>query len=167
MKWILGFLAVVILAVGGVLLYKKFFPPEEKVIRERLVALADAASVAPSNKPLTQLGNAGALLQFFTEDVEIDVKADLSRHLVLKGKERLQTLVMGAAQFGTRVDVTFNDIQVLEVNEGAALAEFTALAKTSTDSTPVVQILNVNLVKKSGEWLISRVKTKDAMRRVE
>lgn len=65
--------AILAAVLIGVWVHRRWFPPPELAIKNRLLALASLASFSPNQAPLARLANAAKLVDFFARDVEINL----------------------------------------------------------------------------------------------
>ncbi len=151
----------------GFLGWKIFFPDEKAKIVEMLTALDAAADITPGGKPLSKLGAAGELTDFFTKDTKITVNRGPGRKLAIQGKDQLLQAAVGAQNMGAVISVTLKD-PVIELGDSDnARVQLTAVANERAAGTPFVQMLDLTLVKSGGDWKISKATTVETFKRLE
>ena len=160
-------LLLCILGGLGFLGWKIFFPDEKEKIRELVTQLDAAADISPGGKPLSNLNAGGALTDLFTRDLEIVVDRGGGRKMQLKGKDSLLQAVMGAQNMGAVVNVQLKD-PVIELLDGdRAKVQLTAMANQQAGAQPIVQMLDIEIVKDGGDWKVRKVGTMETFKRLE
>ena len=158
-------LAVVAVAGLGLWVWFRFFPGDDTVIRRNLEMVAKLASFNPNEAPLTRLGNARALADFFTLDVRIDINIQGFREERIEGREQLFETGMAARSTGPGAKVELLDPVIdFPGSREAAVVSLTLKAQISGQSDLVVQELRLTMKKLSGDWLIQRVETVKTLR---
>ena len=164
-KLFLGVLAVGAL-VFGFWLVLKLFPSDEKVIRQRLDKLAQAASFGANESPLSRLASASKVAGFFTADVALHIEALGAETRDVAGRDELQQGVLGARSTLGSLTIKFLDTQVeVSPDRQSATALLTAQVNTPNDPNFGVQEVKLTWKKVEREWLISQVETVKTLKR--
>jgi hypothetical protein len=151
---------VVLALLACVWIYRQVFPPAERVIEQRLRALASLASVAPNEGALARLANASKLVDFFARDIEIHLLEVPVPLTDIRGRESLRETILAARSQLQRATVRFPDIQLAVDPDGrSARANLTVVAEVNAEANAIVQQLKMSLRKDEGSWLIVRVET--------
>jgi hypothetical protein len=156
-RWALrvGFLAG-ILALGW-WSWRVLFPDPERIIRERLIELAQAAAVPANEAPLAGLLNTGKLAGFFAPDVRVSVDVPGHSQVTFSDREDLLKAVAHARSMFSGLKVEFHNIRLTIAGDKLhATAHLTARAKVPGDSNLYVEELKVFLKKIEGTWRIIR-----------
>lgn len=147
---------IMVFALGAIAFgfYYLFFPPPEKVVRQRLVKLASAISSRPEGNIAT-IANVNRIGSFFHPNVSITVEG-LGRDLgSVQGRGELQQMALGARQRVGAVSVEFYNINVEIGSERTnATASATTLVKIGDEPNPVVQEVQFVFEKLDRDWLI-------------
>ena len=160
MKIVFRIVWLAVLAALGVWLWTIIFPSPQKIIRQRLEAVARRASFAPDEGTLARMASAESLASYFSTNVEInlDVPGHL-RHSIL-GRNEITQAALAARSTASSLSVKFLDVNVtLAPDRQSAIADFTVEAHVSDDQEFFVQEMKFTLRKISGQWLITRVET--------
>ena len=165
MKLFGRFLLLMVVAGVGLWVGFKFFPGDETVMRRNLGKLAKVASFSPNEAPLTRLGNAKELANFFSRDVRIDLNIRGWHDQSIEGREQLFELGMGARSAGPGAKVELLDPVIdFPGSRDAATVGVTLKVQVSGEPDLIVQELRLTMKKLSGEWLIQRVETVRTLR---
>ncbi len=158
--WFTRLVLLALLLAAGVWLWHVFFPSPERVIRERLDKLAQAASIVANEPPLAQVMNAEKLVSFFTADAQISVETPGHSVGTLNGKDDLRQAALGARKALAWLTVEFVGINLsLSPDKTMATADLTAKAQFPAEKGFEVQELKFYWKKVEGDWLVSRVET--------
>jgi hypothetical protein len=145
-------------AVGvGYGIWHAYLRGDERIIRERLDALAGEVNEGGS-EGLGLVARAAKIGSFFTEDVTVDLGEGTAP---IRGRRTLMAMAARLEPRTSAFTVAFDDVTV-EVSDGAAAevnltATFTRQAGDTTDSSMDARELNVGMKKIEGQWLIARV----------
>jgi len=153
----LGLLALLALAVW---LWSVLFPSPEKIIRKQLAAIAQVASFAGNEGPLTKARNAAKLADFFSGDALVTFDAPGHGQQVLTGRNEIQQTALGARSGLASLAVEFFDVNVtLAADKQSATVDLTARARVGGEASAYVQEMKFVFKKIEGRWLITRVET--------
>lgn len=158
---------LVIAAIAGLSLWVwfKFFPGDGAVIRRTLAKVAKAASFSPNEAPLTRLGNAKELANFFARDARIEINIRGLRDQNIEGREQLFELGLAARSTGPGATIELLDPVIdFSGSRDGAIVGVTLKAQISGQPDLIVQELRLTMRKRSGEWLIERVETVKTLR---
>ena len=160
MKIVIRIVWLGVLTALGVWLWTMLFPSPQKIIRQRLEAVARRASFAPDEGTLARMASAESLAGYFSTNVEINL--DVPGHLqhTILGRSEITQAALAARSAASSLNVKFLDVNVtLAPDRQSAVADFTVEAHVSGDQDLVVQEMKFTLRKISGQWLITRVET--------
>jgi hypothetical protein len=159
--WIGRALLIGCLVAGGCWAWKIFFPGPESLVRKRLAALAETASIPANEASLAHLAKAEKLLSFFTPDAEVKVEAAGRGPQSLSGADDLRQAALAARAALGGLKVEFLDLTVQVRPDGrSAVAHFTGRAQLPGERMPEVQELKATLtLSESGSWLIKELQT--------
>ena len=144
----------------GVWMWTVLFPSPEKVIRKRLVGLANAASFSSDEGNLVRLAGAQSLGGFFSVDVQVDI--DVPGHVQerLMSRQEIVQAAMAARSTVAALKVKFPDINItVAPDKQSAVADLTVEARVSGQPDLIVQEMKFTLRKTDGKWLVTRVET--------
>lgn len=151
------------LIVAGFFLRACFMGPEGQ-IRKQLSELEELVSYEADEGDLASLGKVKRLGGLFTEDVEIKLTGFAGARSV-KGRTQVQQAAMAARSQASSLQASLHDITVQVAEDiTSATVEATGRAKLSGERSSVVQDFVFTLEKTSEGWLISKVKTMEALR---
>lgn len=135
----------------------KFFPTNERMIRNRLASLADTVSIRPGESQLARLAKASQVVEFFTPDATLEVK---DVNISLTSREDLREAMLAARANLREADIGFEGVHLKFPEEKSlATAYVMAVARLNQDTNALVQELKMTLRKIEGRWLISRVES--------
>ncbi|MBC8000956.1 MAG: nuclear transport factor 2 family protein [Opitutaceae bacterium] len=158
-------LLVAAIAGLGLVVWFKFFPGDEKVIRKQLEKVARLASFSADEAPLTRLGNAKELANSFTPDVRIEINLQGLREQSIEGRDRVFEMGMAARGAGPGAKVELIDPVVdFPGSRDSAIVGLTLKVQVSGQPDLGVQEMRLTMKKLSGEWLIQRVETVKTLR---
>jgi hypothetical protein len=153
-------LVVVILAALGVWLWMILFPSPQKIIRQRLEAVAKCVSFAPGEGMLARLAGAQGLAGYFATNAEINLEVPGRDHFIISGRNEITQAALTARSAVGSLKVKFLDVSVaVAPNRQSATVDLTVDANVSDQQDVVVQETKILLRKINGEWLITRVQT--------
>jgi hypothetical protein len=148
-------------AVGVVLwVWSVFFPSPERVMRQRLTALAQLVSIAPNEGPLAKLANSQKLVSFCLPEIELEVDVPGHSRQTISGRDDLlQAVVMARANL-SGLKVEFFDIEVtLDPGKASAVANLTVKARVLGERDYYIQELKFLFKRVGSDWLIRRIET--------
>jgi len=153
--------ALVVVALAAFLLWwgwDLIFSSPERLIRKRLLDLAQAASFSPNEGPLAKVWNAEKMGDFFTTDVVVSLDAPGVPAQVLNGREAVLQAAAGARSALNGLAVEFPDINVsVGPDKQSAVVDLTAKASVRGERDRYVQEFKLVFKKTAGQWLIRRV----------
>jgi hypothetical protein len=159
-KWMTRLVLLAVVAGLGYWLWTVFFPSNETVIRQRLHALAQAASFKANEAPLAKLSKTQELGAFVLPDVTITIDIPGREVMTINGKEQLLEVAGGARFVVQGLSVEFLDINIaVAPDKQSASAELTVKAQIAGEKDLVVQELKFAFRKTEGAWLIQNVET--------
>jgi hypothetical protein len=153
-------LLLVVAAIALFILYRRAFPNEPRLIRQRLAALAGAASFSQRPSALANLAAGEQLRDFFTSDLQVEVDLPEGGHATLTSREDILQAALAARATLDGLRVQFLDVNVT-VGPGheTATAHLTVKATQPGDRDFFVQELKLQLRKEEGRWRVFRVET--------
>lgn len=153
---VLLFLAVLCLFF----LYRHFFPNEEKRVRRRIDALAEAVSI-PENPTTTATIAAGDRLRgFLTSDIEVEVDMPDGGRRTFSGRPDIIRAAMAAHASAQGFRVRFFDVNItLGPDAESAIAELTAQVVQKGEEDFTVQELKFTWRKEDNEWRLAKAET--------
>ncbi len=135
----------------------KLFPNDERLIRGRLAAIAKLASIRPNESPLARVANASKLVDFFTQDVAIEVDG---LELSVNDRNDLREAVLAARSNLRQAEVQFVDVHVrFPEGRNAAITYLNAIAQVDGLTNAFGRELKISLRKIDRAWLVSRVES--------
>ena len=153
--------ALAVLAIGAYL----FWPTDERRVRRRLEALAEAVNERPTDG-IGIVAHAAQLALYFTPDVVLDPG---HRAGPIRGRERLIALASRAPAGGAAFEVDFVDVSVT-VDGDTASSRLTATLTTRANAAEpaAVDAREVEVQwRREDEWRIARITLVDPLERPE
>jgi ketosteroid isomerase-like protein len=152
-------------AVVAILAAWYWWPSETRRIERRLGALAAQASIAEGEGPLARAADAAAAARYFTEDVTIALGDEAPR---IDGRDALAAALARMPTPDGGVQVQLVDVAVAVGPAGVeARATMTATARyrdpQSNAPTVDAREVEMDLVKRDGEWRIRAVRGRDTL----
>lgn len=158
--WVARLIIAAIVITAGYWLWTIFFPPPEKVIRQRLQEAAKLASFTHTEAPLARLSNSQKLANYTTADVNLIINAPNRRDYSINGRDELFQGLMAARSNMTGLTVEFLDIVVkVAPDKQSAIVNLTARASVPSERDIMIQEFRVTLKKLGGDWLVWRLET--------
>jgi hypothetical protein len=158
----MGFRAfgVVILVLLGAWLWTVFFPSPQKIIRQRMEAVAKCVSFAPGEGLLVRMAGAQSLAGYFATNAEINLEAPGHEQFTLMGRSQITQAALTSRSALGSLKVKFLDVSVnIAPNRESATVDLTVDANITDQRDVFVQEVKILLRKINGEWLITRVET--------
>ena len=135
----------------------KLFPNDERLIRKRLAAIAEQASIRPNESPLVRVAKASRMVDFFTTDVSIHIE---ELEVSVNDRNDLREAVIAARANLREADVQFVDVHVrFPEGKDSAIAYLSAIARLEGQTNAFGRELKINLRKMNRDWLVSRVES--------
>lgn len=144
----------------GVWLWMLLFPSPEKVVRNKISALAAAATFDARVSNLIRASKASSVAGMFASDAQIVIETTGAGARTLSGSDEIREAAIGG--FGTlpSLNVQFLDITAqVGADRQSAEANCTAQVRVGEGKDYEVQELRFRLRKIDGDWRISRVET--------
>ena len=159
MKRTLSLLVALVLVAGTYFALRPWLSGDERVVRENLRELAEAASFEAAEQRGARLGLAASIGRFFTPDVTIDIGAPFH---AIRGRDAVMALAATAPVPRRGVRIEFVDVQVwMGEDRQSAVAYLTATGAASDqtgESSVDARELEMGFRKMDGEWLVERIK---------
>lgn len=147
-------------AALGVWLWTMLFPNPQKIIRQRLEAVAQRVSFTTAENKLTSLANAEGLAAYFSTNAEIKVEVPGRDQFIVSGRNQIIQAALTTRSMVSSLRVRFLDISVtVAPNRQSATVDLTVDANISDQQDAVVQETKITFRKIDGEWLITRIET--------
>ena len=160
MKMVLKIFVLVAFIALGLWLWTVFFPSPEKVIRQRLVKLAEQVSFSPKEGNLARIAGAQGVGGFFSTNVEVNIDVPGHEHFSLWSRDEITQAAMASRMRVSGLVVKFPDVIVKVMPDKLnATANVTLEATVVGDSDSIIQELKVTLQKVDGQWLVTHVET--------
>jgi len=157
MKRFLPLLYLALFAAGAWAVWHFFFPPPEKVIRQRLEKLAAALSESPGGN-IARVANASRIGSFFHPEIQIHVDGFGRGAVEVRGRGELEQAALAARQnFSGILIELYNISAALGDSPTNAAAQATALVRFNGNVDPAVQDLRFGFEKSGRQWLIRSV----------
>lgn len=159
--WIFRLFLFGALIAAGIWGWTVIFPGPEKVIRKRLLEVADLASIRSNEAPLARLSNSQKLANYAAPDVSVAINVPGRSQWTIEGRGELAQVIMSVRSHTDSLDVEFLDIVVnVAKDRQSATVNLTAKGQSHSRSGDFgVQELRFVMKKISGSWLISKVET--------
>jgi hypothetical protein len=159
-KWMVRLLLLVVLAGVGYWVWTFFFPPPERIIRQRLLEVARLVSFSPKEGSIAKLANAQKLTSFFTDDLEVTIDIARNSRKTFSGRDELLQAAIGARNMISSFNVEFFDITVVvSPDKTSATVNLTANGSVAGEKDSIVQELKFSLKKIGNNWIINRIET--------
>jgi ketosteroid isomerase-like protein len=167
MKIVRRIFALLALLALGLWLWSVLFPGPEKIIRKQLAAVAEVASFAGNEGPLSKASNAAKLAGYVSVNTQVTFDAPGHGQQILSGRDEIQQFALGVRSTLGSLAVEFLDVNVtLAADKQSATVDLTARVKVGGESSSYVQEMKFVLKKMDGQWLIVRVETVKTLSRV-
>ena len=144
----------------GVWLWLVLFPSPEKMIRKKLVQLAQDVSFSSNDGNLSRLMGAQSVAGFFSTNIEVNIDVPGRVQHDFMGRDEITQAALASRSAVSGLNVKFPDVSVtLAPDKQSATAEVTLVATVSGEGDAIVQELKFTFQKMDGQWLITRVET--------
>ncbi len=152
--------ALQILIVAGIAfaLWQFLFPPPEKVIEKKLLALAVNISENPQGN-ISRVANVNRIGSFFHPNVSINLEGFGREATSIQGRGEIEQMAMAVRQNGIRLGVQFSNLHIA-VDPGGTTAKaiITAEVRFKEQQTePIVQDIRLEFERYDRSWLIRSV----------
>ena len=160
MKMSFRVLGVILLVLLGVWLWTILFPSPQKIIRQRLEAVAQGVSFEPGESTLVHLAGASGLGDYFATNAEINVEVPTRERFIIAGRSEITRAALSARSAFSSLKVKFLDVSVTVASDRqSASVDLTVDATISDQKDFLVQEMKILVRKINGQWLITRVET--------
>jgi hypothetical protein len=141
------------------------FTNPQKVIRTRLVRLAELASFSAKEGNVLRVAKVQQMGTFFTDDAQVSVNVPGVESINFTRREELMQATMAARSALNGLQAEFPDLNVnLSPDRQSAVVNVTLNAKIAGQREAIVQELKFTLKSISGNWLITRVETVETLK---
>ena len=165
MKRTLQIILLAVLAGIGYLAFRWLFPDDATVIRKQLTEMAAEASFAGDESPLAKVSKAGKLAGYFTVDARIEVRPWGARQVLLNGRAEIREVTIGARSSVSSLDLAVDRMDVTVADDRATASVIMAvIVRSSRQTEPWYQDLEVEMQRIDGDWLISHVRNRELIR---
>lgn len=159
-KWIVRVVLLAAVVLVGTGIFRWLFPDDRKVIATRLKRIAELATFSSNEAPLTRLGNAKELSNFFAGDVEVLVDVPGMQAHTIQGRDELFQMAMAARATSPSVTVEFPDVvTTVDADKTGAESNLTLKARVTGQPELIVQEMAVSWKKMDGAWRITKLRT--------
>jgi len=160
MKIVLRVVLLAALIAVGVWLWTIIFPSPQKIIRQRLEAVARRASFAADEGTLARMANAQSLADYFSTNVEVNLDVPGRDGHTILGRDEITQAALASRSATSSLSIKFLDVDVtVGPDKRSATADLTVEARASDDLDLIVQEMKFTLQNIGGQWLITRVET--------
>ena len=151
---------VVLLGVGGFLVWRQLFPGAEQQIRRQIGELQEVVSFRASDGNLALLADMRRLGSMFVENASVRVDVPGGLRGTLTGRDNIMQAAGAARQAVGALNVEFLDIVVTLAGDGrTAVVEATAKARQQGSQELWIQELRFHFVRTEDGWQIRSVET--------
>jgi hypothetical protein len=154
--------SLLLLAAAGclLLLYRHFFPNEEKRIRRMLGELAEVTSIPNRPTPTGNLAAVNRLRDFLATEVEVDVEVPGEhRHSFVGRQEIVQAALAARANLqGLKVEL-FDVTVTLDPGRETATVNLTVRVTQGSDRDFLVEELKLRLKQEDRQWRLTKAET--------
>lgn len=158
MKKVVNLLLLAALIAVGILMWRHFFPNEEKRVRKMLSSLAEDISDSKKKSLITNAVAVDSIASYFTPDAEIDGDIPEFGHISISGRPEIVNAAIGARALGARVE--FGDIAIkIEPGKETATVELTVKVIVPGQREIEMQDARLSLKKYDGDWRIAKAET--------
>ena len=160
MKNIIRLVLLLALLALGWWLWTFLFPGPEKVIRQRMVKLAETVTLSTQDSPIARAAKAQKLVGLFSPDAIIVLDAPEFGSRSLTGRDEISETAMAGFSAIRKLRVRFLDVTVeLTAGKQSAIVSCTAEVHFEDNKDNGVQEMRFDFKKIDGNWLIGRVET--------
>ncbi len=167
MKYFKLCVAIAVLALLGFLIWRHYFPNNEKLIRKMLSNLEQDISRPQSGKSWSELAAANSIASYFTPTAEIEADIPERGHLSISGRPEIVRFIAATRvdPFASGVKVEFKDVVVrIDANKEGATAELTARVSQAGQRDYGINDVRLSLSKYNGDWRIAKAETVKAFK---
>jgi hypothetical protein len=153
-------ISLALLALAIFYAYRWLFPGPEQVIRNRIAALAKAASFSPRESSLSRMYSAQKVAGYFTPQAELLVDIPGGYRQTLSGRDEVTQAALVARNYAQGLTVECVGVRVtLSPDRRSATVNLTAKITAAGDKDWSPQEFTCTLTNTSGDWLIQRAET--------
>ena len=165
MKYFKTAILLAALAFLGVLIWRHYFPDEEKLIRKMLSSLAQDISVPASSKNFAKLTAADSVPGYFTPDAEIDAEVPERGRLTFNGRQEIAQAALVAHTQLSGLKIELNDVAIrIAPDKQTATVELTVKVTQPGQRDFEMQDVQFALIKYNGDWRIAKAETVKAFK---
>jgi hypothetical protein len=151
---LLGLIAV------GIWVWTVMFPSPQKVIRNRLLKMAQLASFSAGEGNISRVAAIQRLGTYFTDEIEVVMDVPGIGTHTFNRREEVTQAAMSAKSVVNSVQADFIDIEIdLAPSKQVANANLTLRATVNGQKDFVIQELKFSLKKVNGDWLVNKIQT--------
>jgi hypothetical protein len=159
-QWLFRLIAIAVLMLLCLWVWRTFFPSPEKIIRDRLNQVAKLASFDSREGDFARMANVLNLVGYFTPDAECIFNSSDVYPWSAHGRDDLRGAALYARSMLTALHVEFFDATVVFApDKQTATVKLTVRASRPGDKDFLVEEIKVHLRNVSGTWLIARAET--------
>jgi len=161
-------LVALVVVAAGIWAWRTFFPKPERVIRSRLIKLAELNSFEPGEGNIAKAYAMQKLDGYFTPDVTVNLDFRGYEPVSFDGRQELVSSVNRMRFYLRGLKVELPDINVtLGPDKHTASADVTGKFTISGEHDFTVQELKFTFKKVNGKWLIDHVETVKTLGRIQ
>ena len=136
------------------------FPSPQKVIRSRLLKMAQLASFSTGQGNLSRVADIQRLGMYFTDEIEVVMDVPGIGTHTFNRREEVTQAAMGAKSVVSSVKAELIDIEIdLAPSKQVANADLTLRATVNGQKDFIIQELKFSLRKVNGDWLVNKIQT--------
>jgi hypothetical protein len=171
MKKVSRIVSLAVLAAVGVWLWMVIFPSPEKIVRNRLAAVASRASFPHGENPIVIAARSESLAGYFNTNVEVNINwpEHVGREFAGHENNSISRAEITQASAGLRrkldnLKVEFPDMSVtVAPDKLSAVAEVVVKIQVVGERDVLLQEIKFTFRKIETDWLITRVETVRAL----
>lgn len=163
-KWVLVTIIAAVALGAGFLAWKIFFPDEEARIIRMLDDTAEAASFERNEPPAAMLIKTRRIEAALDDRVDIAIRVERRDYERIMEKKDIVTAITAGRRAGGKLKIKLSDASV-KISGDKAIVEATAAVsyKNGDREFSPQEDATLELVRRDGNWLISRVRLRSFM----
>lgn len=166
MRNILRLVFVAVLIAVAFWAWSVFFPNPQKIIRHRLVKLAQLASFGPNEGNITRIANVEKMGAYFAENAELVLDIPGVETHTFNGRAELMQAAMAARSTVSGFSAELFDINIdMGPGNESAMVDLTLKARVGGERDVIIEELKITFKNIKGDWLISRATTVQPLKR--